>query len=343
MTPAELQTLIENSGGHLEVSPDGHLRALHVPSEFHAAVCEHQDALITLLQERAKSRSSPFLIPVAELAAAQARYEQAQATKAVPAPAPATFTYKPRTPMQHNARERQTWRSSFGVPIERVLDDPEIEDGEDGDGESPKSKVGPNTPCIDCGHKRSDHHTTPEPHFADGEWNYYCITAHCAIFSYKDGLSEPCNCLHFRAHETDVPKFTRPHVGDYDRCANLACGHWKIDHCTKKKPGAVSRLKPGETAYRILSKPDGMAYGCKHFSPTDTACQCNSTSCAATEDGKEFCACEKFISPLLRARAKTPKAPAEPRAARKAGKKKTGFVTGNLFPVTTVEATDVRP
>jgi hypothetical protein len=290
------------------------------------------------------------LIPAKELREAHERYLQEQAAKS--APAPAALAYQPRSVQQWERRIHQSYKSNsaFRPKLEplpsTVEDDPAIEDveQEDGDDSTGKTpKVGPNTPCIDCGHKRSDHHTTPEPHFAEGEWNYYCITAHCGIFSYKDGLSDPCNCLHFRAHETDVPKFTRPHVGDYDRCANLACGHWKIDHCTKKKPGAVSRLKPGETAYRILSKPDGMAYGCKHFSPTDTACQCNSTSCAATEDGKEFCACEKFISPLLRARAKTPKAPAEPRAARKAGKKKTGFVTGNLFPVTTVEATDVRP
>jgi len=238
----------------------------------------------------------PLLISITELQAAQARYEQAQAAKATPVPA--SFTYRPRTPAQHNARERQTWRSSFGVPIEPVLDDPEIEDvDENGDGESPKSKVGPNTPCL-CGHKRSDHHLTPEPHTVDGEYDYYCIAAHCSVWAFKDGKHEPCTCPHFRAHETDVPKLTRPRVGPYDRCANPACGHWKIDHCTKKKPGAVNRLKPGELAYRILQKVPGTSYGCKHFSLTDNACQCDSTSCSATPD-KKFCECEKFVNPLL--------------------------------------------
>ena len=267
MTSAELLTIIENSGGHLEVSADGHLRALHVSSELHAAVRDHQDALISLLQERAKRRSSCLLIPPAELAAAQARYQQAQAAKAPLAPAPTTFTYKPRTLAQHDARERQTLRSSFGVPLEPVLDAPEIEAAdEDGDSESPKSKIGPNTLCLDCGHRRSDHHITPEPHVADGDHAFYCVTSHCDVYSYKDGVHKACDCQHFRANETDAPKLTRPRVGDYDRCANPACGHWKIDHCVKKRPGAVNRLKPGELAYKILSKRDGLTYPCKHFS-----------------------------------------------------------------------------
>jgi hypothetical protein len=340
MTPAELLTLIENLGGHLEVSPDGHLRALHVPSEFHATVCEHQDALITLLQERAKPRSSCLLIPATELAAAQARYQQTQAAKA--APAPAAFDYKPRTLAQHDARERQTLRSSFGVPVERVLDDPEIEGGGEDTGESPKSKTGPNTLCTDCGHKHSDHHITPEPHVADDDHTFYCVTSHCDVYSYKDGVHKPCDCQHFRALETDAPKLTRPRVGNYDRCANPTCGHWKINHCTKAKPGKVARLKPGESAYKILSKSDGTAYPCKHFSLADPACQCTSTSCAATADGKTFCNCEKFISPLLRTRAKAPKSPAKPRTPRKSRSKKTAFLTG-AGELLSPPAIDVRP
>lgn len=360
MTTPELLALIENSGGHLEISADGHLRALRVPPEFHAAVREHQDALITLLQERAKPRSSPFLIPAEELAAAQARYQQAQAAKA----APATFTYRPRTPAQHNTRERQTWRSSLGVAVES---DPEIEDvDEDSAGQSPKSKVGPNTPCIDCGCPRQSHHISPEPHTIDGEHAFYCVTTHCAAMKWVDGHHVDCDCPRFRAHETDVPKFTRPRVGPYDRCANPACGHWKIDHCTKKKPGAVNRLKPGELAYRILQKAAGLSYGCKHFSLTNDACQCDSTSCAATPDSKNFCECEKFINPWLKPKTKTatrkrtPRKPAvvslavaategipenvlagEPVRPRKSRKKKSAFVTGagEIFP----PAVEVNP
>lgn len=257
------------------------------------------------------------------------------------------FEYKPRTPAQFEARQRQSpfryAAPSKPAPVVVEPDDAEPEQLDDATGEGPKAKVSTTTPCVDCSHARKDHHITPEPHVADGDHAFYCVTSHCDVYSYKDGVHKPCECQHFRAQETDAPKLTRPRVGDYDRCANPACGHWKIDHCTRAKPGKAARLKPGESAYKILSKTDGLTYPCKHFSLTDPACQCTSTSCAATEDGKEFCACEKFISPLLRTRAKAPESPAKPRAPRKPGKKKTAFATGSLFPVPTAEATDVRP
>jgi hypothetical protein len=244
-----------------------------------------------------------FIIPEAELQAAHERYIRAQVAKAAPAPG---YTYKSRTQAQWERRIDQNFRSnrSFRPRLEPVMPvavepDPEIEAGDEDDGEFPRSKVGPNTLCL-CGHKRSDHHVTPEPHVADGEHNYYCITSHCSVFTFKDGKHKPCTCPHFRANETDAMKFTRPRVGDYDRCANPACGHWKIDHCIKSKPGKVLRLKPGELAYRIVSKPDGTgSYPCKHFSFDDPACQCSSTSCAHTENGESFCTCSKFENPLL--------------------------------------------
>lgn len=291
------------------------------------------------------------LIPVEKLREAHERYLQEQAAKSVPAPS--ALAYPSRSAQQWERCIRQNYKSNSAFrpklePLPSTIEDDAIEaiEQEDGDNSTGKTpKVGPNTLCVDCGHKRSDHHVTPEAHTVDGEHAYYCLTAHCSAFTFKDGEHKPCTCPHFRAHETDAPTLTRPRVGDYDRCANPACGHWKIDHCTKAKPGKAARLKPGESAYKILSKADGLTYPCKHFSLTDSACQCTSTSCAATDDGKEFCACEKFISPLLRTRVKAPKSPAKPRAPRKSRSKKTAFATGagELFSPLAVEATGVRP
>jgi hypothetical protein len=339
MMPAELLVVIENSGGRLEVS-DGRLRAVYVLPNFHAAVMEHADALITLLQERAKPRPSGFLIPPAELAAAQRRYEQAQAAKAAPLPpvppppAPASapgFTYKPRTQEQWQKRIDQSWQSNRTFrpkpePVTPIIEDREIEDGDSDDdsGESPKAKVSSTTPCV-CGHPRKDHHTTPESHDTVDGHAFYCVTAHCAVFSYRDGISAPCDCQYFRVAETDALKFTKPRVGPYDLCAG--CGHFKISHCTKAKPGKVNRLKPGELAYRIL-QADGMSYGCRHFDLANPSCQCDSTGCSATPDGKNFCDCEKFVNPWLRPNKRVAAKP------RKKRTQKSAFVTGapELFP-----------
>jgi ribosomal protein L32 len=238
-----------------------------------------------------------LLIPIEKLRASQEKYYRELAEEAAaPAPTP-SFVYRERTRAEWERRATQTLRSSFGVPP-TPIPTVEAEESEDNsDGEFPTSKVSSTTPCIDCGHARKDHHTTPAAHVVDGEYAYYCISAHCDVGVYKDGQIAPCSCLHFRARETDKPKLTRPRVGDYDLCAS--CGHFKISHCSKKKPGAASRLKPGELAYRILQKPDGGAYPCKHFSLTDPACQCMSTSCSHTSDGVNFCSCEAFQNPWL--------------------------------------------
>jgi hypothetical protein len=269
-----------------------------------------------------------------ELVAARARNAQKEAEKAAPAPAPG-FTYSERSPQQWNRRITQSLRSSFGVAVEAA---PEIEDGdEDTDGGEPKSKVSSTTLCV-CGHARKDHHTTPEAHTVDGEAAYYCITAHCSVMRYENGQQLDCDCQHFRAQETDVPKLTRARVGDYDLCAG--CHHWKVSHCTKAKPGKANRLKAGELAYRILRAPDGTGYGCKHVDPANSSCQCTSSSCSYTSDGVNLCECEKFVNPWL-----TPKtrAAAKPRAPRKLRKKKTVFTTGpqELFP-RSAQLTDVH-
>jgi hypothetical protein len=339
MTPNELLTEIEGSGGRLEVLPDGYLRAHRVPRQLHDALKEHKSGLIALLIERKKPRTGGFLIPEADLLAAAERIRQKQNS---------TFEYRPRSEAQWNRRAHQWGGSTFGVAVAPPNLDPVAEpDGEEAEGEnedeygkSPNAKVTTATPCVDCGHQRSDHHTTPEPHWCDGDHAYYCVTSHCDVRSFKNGASEPCSCLYFRATATAKAKLTRPRVGDYDLCANPACAHFKISHCTKAKPGKSRRLKPGESAYRILQKPDGTSYGCKHFSPDDPDCQCDSTSCSHTTDGKEFCGCEKFISPFAGLRSKATKLP----TPRKSRKREANFMTGEgLFSATAETAENVKP
>jgi hypothetical protein len=271
-----------------------------------------------------------YLFTEAELAAMAARYAQRQVKQQAPTPPPPTpppgFVYQPRTPEQWEKRINQSWQSNRSfrpkpTPMTPVTEDSEIEDSCDNDdsGETPKSKVSSTTPCL-CGHPRKDHHTTPESHGSDNA--FYCITAHCAVFAYKDGISAPCDCQYFRVAETDAPKFTKPRVGPYDLCGNPACGHFKISHCTASKPGKINRLKPGELAYRILQKDDGGSYGCRHFDLANPNCQCSSTGCSATPDGQNLCECEKFVNPWLVRKTRVAATP------RKKRTQKSAFVTG---------------
>ncbi len=366
MNPTELLCQIDAVGGVLTATPDGQLKFCSVPTEFYELLKEHKPALIALLIERAKPRPSNLLISSERLKAANERYLQEQAAKAAPAPSAPGVIYQPRTPEQWEKRANQSWQSNrtFRPPkpvTPRVEPDPEIGDAEPEDGddfETPKSKVSSTTPCV-CGHPRKDHHTTPEPHVADGDCAYYCVTSHCDVFSYRNGVSAPCDCQYFRVSETDALKFTKPRVGPHDLCA--ACGHFKISHCIKAKPGKVHRLKPGEMAFRIMTAPSGMAYGCRHFDPANPNCQCDSTGCSATPDDKNLCECLAFQNPwsvrktkaTVRKRApRKPVAgsltvaatgstsesvPAKPRQSRK--KKSTVFTTGEtLFPPETTIA-----
>jgi hypothetical protein len=168
-----------------------------------------------------------LLIPIEELRAAAARIRAREAAKpTAPAPAPG-FKYQPRSEQQWHRRAHQS-KENYIVPKSVTVTVRADESEDDGNCEFPTSKVSSTTPCIDCGHARKDHHTTPAAHVVDGEYAYYCISAHCDVGVYEDGQIAPCSCLHFRARETDKPKLTRPRVGDYDLCANPACGHWKI-------------------------------------------------------------------------------------------------------------------
>ena len=165
--------------------------------------------------------------------------------------------------------------------------------------------------------------------------------AQCAHVDYRSGAGVPCPCNAFRATAEAEIKLTKPAVSDHDLCQ--ACGHFKIDHCSKAKPGKVKRLKPGELAYRLLQAPDGTAHPCKHFSLSDPLCQCDSTSCSHSDDGLSFCICEKFISPFAKAmRATETKAPAKPRKPRAPRKRKVPVANDPLFPEESPDL-DVNP
>ena len=274
---------------------------------------------------------------------------------------PPKFEYRPRPAWRWEQRANQTARSSFGIahePLEPIIeekfgtlavavpDDPDIETPDvevtDATDETPKTKVGATTPCIDCGHRHDLHHLRPEAHGDDA--CFYCITPHCSHVDYRSGVGVPCPCNAFRATAEAEIKLTKPAVSDHDLC--LACGHFKIDHCSKAKPGKVKRLKCDKLAYRLLQAPDGTAYPCKHFSLSDPLCQCDSTSCSHSDDGLSFCICEKFISPFAKAmRAKvakprTAKAPKEKKP--RARKQKTPVANDPLFPEESPDL-DVNP
>jgi len=251
MTAPLLLILIENSGGHLEVSPDGHLRAQTVPLEYHAAVREHADALIVLLQERAKPPATGFLAPP---------------------PAPG-FVYHERSPQQWHRRIHQ----SLHVADEPKEPQAPVE-------KKPKAKAVTGNTLCDCGHPR-DCHRQPR-------------LAHPPLEPSTDMPCEVnvgCACPQFSV--SGKPFRPRIAISEWTLCQS--CGHARRWHCTKRKPGLVNRLEPGESAYRILQKADGTSYGCRHFDPENPNCQCDSTGCSASLDDKNFCECLAFQNPWL--------------------------------------------
>jgi hypothetical protein len=201
----------------------------------------------------------------------------------------------------------------------------------------PKAKAVIGSTICDCGHPR-DCHQQPRP-------------AHPPLAPSTDMPCESnsgCQCQQFSVG--GKPYRPRIAISDWTLCRG--CGHPRHQHCTKKKPGLVKRLDPGELPYRILQKP-GMSYGCRHFDPANPGAQCDSTACSASPDDKEFCPCDKFVNPWLTPKTKTagkkrpPKKPANvslagaatsstsetvPAKPRRSRKKKTAFTTGEMFP-----------
>jgi hypothetical protein len=289
-----------------------------------------------------------YLFTDAELAAMAERIRQRQVKQQAPTPPPPTlppgFTYKPRTPEQWEKRINQSWQSNRSFRPRRGVAN--FEPLKESKSKSRLPAITGSTPCV-CGHCRDSHE--------------YPLPAHPplpATLSTRCVVNTGCECPAFCPTDRK-PTIPRAPVGPYTPCKS--CGHGRNQHCTKHKPGAVARLKsPSDVAYKILRKPDGTSYGCKHFSLTDSACQCNSTGCSATPDGQNFCGCEKFVNSSLtpKKRVVTQKSratvsqdaspavavtfgtsetvPAKPRKSRK--KKTTAFVagTGEMFPPASV-------
>jgi hypothetical protein len=272
----------------------------------------------------------PLLIPTEKLAAGVARIAAKAAPPApLPSPTPAPgYTYKLRSQAQWTARASQTADSTFGEPIRPLKTKA-----------TKKAIVTGNSLCSACGHPR-DVHRQPRP-------------AHPPLEPSTDMPCESnigCNCQQFSVDG----KPYRPRIAISEWILCQSCGHARHQHCTKRKPGLVKRLEPGELPYRILQKPDGGAYPCKHFCLTDNTAQCDSTSCAHTEHGREFCTCAKYVNPWLKPKTKAAtekRPPSKPVAAplqsvltlstpksvlakpRRSRKKKTASITGgDKFP-----------
>lgn len=181
--------------------------------------------------------------------------------------------YRERTAAQWTVRASQTADSTFGEPITPLKT------------KAPKkAAVTGKTLCSACGHPR-ECHRQPRP-------------AHPPLQPSTDmpcEINVGCDCQQFSVGG----KPFRPRIAISEWTLCRSCGHARHSHCTKRKPGLVKRLEPGELPYRILQKPGGGAYPCKHFCLTDNTAQCTSTSCSHTSDGKEFCSCEKFVNPWL--------------------------------------------
>jgi hypothetical protein len=177
-----------------------------------------------------------------------------------------------------------------------------------------------NSPCT-CGHPYGNHdrsHPSYPPlkeTFAAGDRSV--ITTPCQV-------NTGCLCWNFISSETGkAAKLKRPAVLPHVLCKK--CGHARDWHCKAHK--ATKIRKPGE--WEGFTR-NGRAAACQHTT-MEFWYRCNSTSCA-TDDGKEFCPCEKFVNPWLRPKRRPiGKTPHKPR------KKKVGFASRTLFPLARTE------
>ncbi len=280
MTAAELLTRIEHAGGTLNLLPDGQLMGKRVPRELHDTLRAMKPDVITLLQLRDKPAGSGGFVYRAR------PIETWERRTKLDADGEAGFQYQARTLKQWLLRTTKTAQRETGL------------------------NLGDSTPCVDCGCRRSDHHLHPEGHRLNGEFLYYCVTAHCTF----------CDCLHFRGSLQDLendPKFTRPGVDDWTLCGR--CSHARRVHCTPSK----KLVDP--CSYQGLTV-EGKPIRCVHT--LTGAYVCTSGHCAEVviNDGEgDFCPCPRFKNPWLKPRKKETK----PRVPRKRkGKEKAPFITG---------------
>jgi hypothetical protein len=181
-----------------------------------------------------------------------------------------------------------------------------------GDGPVFHPKRGPRTPCITCGHELRDHHSHPESHWENGSSHFFCITRHCTARVRTGQESAQCTCMHYLPSAKDKPKFTKPTVDAWTRCARPGCGHFRRVHCSR-----------GVEALEI----DYVPYICRHYRAwmqahvygdglkpacTDTACG----EASGLAGAEIFCDCDSFVSPFARS---------------STGKRKATAVSGDLF------------
>jgi hypothetical protein len=242
------------------------------------------------------------LIRKEDLQSAHAQYEQGQAAN-VP-PAKIAFVYKTRVtaPVYKNksavpvAVPVVTVAKAVVTPVVNVTATVKAEPEEIDYGAL--RRKGEKALCLACGHERGEHHLHPEGHYQDGEWLFYCLTAHCTARFWQDQQSHECHCLHFRGSPEDVPELTKPAVEDWTLC--VACAHPRLWHCTKRKAGATL------THEKWLGlEIDGAPIPCQHTPEGGALYACSSPSCAwriGTGEDEHYCTCDKFLSPFLKKR-----------------------------------------
>ena len=208
-----------------------------------------------------------------------------------------------------------------------------------------KTKMTGKSVCI-CGHFRADHHIgSPQQH--DGGWycllehcaftrfqNGILTVCQCPGFQLTAGALlkrkmpsadtwDRClSCTHIRgnhctAHRPRKSKPAKPRP--CENCEFLRperywgkdcpkCQHWSKQEW-KAKLAAQLKAERTEPVWFGFSF-EGQPYCCQHVDPANPGgdVRCDSSACAWSSDGENFCSCQEYKSPWVR-----PKAPPKPR------------------------------
>ena len=241
-----------------------------------------------------------LLIPPAELLAAEKRIREREAAKTA-----ARFVYQERPRAAWEARMKQTNKSnSQPAVVAKPIPTESVAAPGQAPTVTPKQKVTQTTLCV-CGHPKKSHCSGAKSHPTESG-TYWCLTEHCLSLRVENGRHVgDCDCPGFRTDASAPLRIKRPKVNAWTQCAS--CGHWKSHHCRVRKPSKAK--KPKSRDWLGFEDENGAPHVCKHTPADNPAATyaCNSSSCAESADGKTFCPCENFISPL--AKPKKSKAP----------------------------------